>query len=107
MGEWVEIARWVALGLIGTAAVIFAPLWVIGLVQTLLEHRREMQQLGAGNDALAEQLQALRDELDALRRTTTEHHLSLQANLESLQERVRALETSHNEQSAVGYNLHR
>lgn len=94
MGEWVEIARWVALGLIGTAAVIFAPLWVIGLVQTLLEHRREMRQLGAGNDALAEQLQALRDELDALRRTTTEHHLSLQANLENLQERVRALEAN-------------
>jgi prefoldin subunit 5 len=94
MGEWVEIARWVALGLIGTAAVIFAPLWVIGLVQILLEHRREMRQLGAGNDALAEQLQALRDELDALRRTTTEHHLSLQANLESLQERVRALEAN-------------
>jgi cell division protein FtsB len=94
MGEWVEIARWVALGLIGTAAVIFAPLWVIGLVQILLEHRREMRQLGAGNDALAEQLQALRDELDALRRTTTEHHLSLQANLENLQERVRALEAN-------------
>jgi prefoldin subunit 5 len=63
-------------------------------MQTLLEHRREMRQLGAGNDALAEQLQALRDELDALRRTTTEHHLSLQANLESLQERVRALEAN-------------
>jgi len=63
-----------------------------GLIHTLLEHRRAMQQLGAGNDALAEQLQALRDE---------------QANLENLQERVRALETSHNEQSAVGYNLHR
>jgi len=94
MGEWIEIARWVALGLIGTAAVIFAPLWVIGLVQTLLEHRREMRQLGAGNDALAAQVQALRDELDALRRTTTEHHLSLQANLESLQERVRALEAN-------------
>jgi uncharacterized coiled-coil DUF342 family protein len=94
MGEWVEIARWVALGLIGTAAVIFAPLWVIGLVQTLLEHWREMRQLGAGNDALAEQLQALRDEMEQLRRTTTEHHLSLQANLESLQERVRALEAN-------------
>ena len=94
MDEWVEIARWVALGLIGTAAVIFAPLWVIGLVQTLLEYRREMRQLGAGNDALAEQLQALRDEMEQLRRTTTEHHLSLQANLESLQERVRALETN-------------
>lgn len=107
MGEWVEIARWVALGLIGTAAVIFAPFWFIGLIHTLLEHRREMQQLGAGNDALAEQLQALRDEMEQLRRTTTEHHLSLQANLENLQERVRALETNHNEQSAVGYNLHR
>jgi prefoldin subunit 5 len=107
MGEWVEIARWVALGLIGTAAVIFAPFWFIGLIHTLLEHRREMRQLGAGNDALAEQLQALRDEMEQLRRTTTEHHLSLQANLESLQERVRALETSNNEQSAVGYNLHR
>jgi hypothetical protein len=94
MGEWVEIARWVALGLIGTAAVIFAPLWVIGLVHTLLEHRREMRQLGAGNDALAEQLQALRDEMEQLRRTTTEHHLSLQANLENLQERVRALEAN-------------
>jgi uncharacterized coiled-coil DUF342 family protein len=94
MGEWVEIARWVALGLVGTAAVIFAPLWVIGLVQTLLEYRREMRQLGAGNDALAEQLQALRDEMEQLRRTTTEHHLSLQANLESLQERVRALEAN-------------
>lgn len=94
MGEWVEIARWVALGLIGTATVIFAPLWVIGLVQTLLEHRRAMRQLGAGSDALAQQVQALRDELDALRRTTTEHHLSLQANLENLQERVRALEAN-------------
>ena len=94
MGEWVEIARWVALGLIGTAAVIFAPLWVIGLVQTLLEYRREMRQLGAGNDALAAQVQALRDEMEQLRRTTTEHHLSLQANLESLQERVRALEAN-------------
>ena len=94
MGEWVEIARWVAMGLIGTAAVIFAPFWFIGLIHTLLEHRREMRQLGAGNDALAEQLQALRDEMEQLRRTTTEHHLSLQANLENLQERVRALEAN-------------
>ena len=94
MGEWVEIARWVALGLVGTAAVIFTPLWLVGLIQTILEHRRAMRQLGAGNDALAEQLQALRDEMEQLRRTTTEHHLSLQANLESLQERVRALEAN-------------
>jgi TolA-binding protein len=101
MGEWVEIARWVALGLVGTATVIFAPLWFIGLVQTLLEHRRAMRQLGADNDALAEQLQALRNEVEALRRTTTEHQLSLQANLENLQERVRALETNQESQAAL------
>jgi uncharacterized coiled-coil DUF342 family protein len=60
-----------------------------------------MRQLGAGNDALAEQLQALRDEMEALRRTTTEHHLSLQANLENLQERVRALETNQESRAAL------
>jgi FtsZ-binding cell division protein ZapB len=103
MGEWVEIARWVALGLVGTAAVIFAPLWFIGLIQTLLEHRREMRQLGAGNDALQQQLQALRNEMEALRRTTTEHHLSLQANLENLQERVRALETRPESHTALRF----
>jgi len=105
MGEWVEIARWVALGLVGTAAVIFAPLWLIGFIHTLLEHRREMRQLGAGNDALAEQLQALRSEMEELRRTATEHHLSLQANLENLQERVRALETNAENQATLRYNV--
>ena len=101
MGEWVEIARWVALGLVGTAAVIFTPLWLVGLIQTILEHRRAMRQLGAGNDALAEQLQALRNEMEQLRRTTTEHHLSLQANLENLQERVRTLEANQESHTAL------
>jgi hypothetical protein len=43
----------------------------------------------------------LHDELQELRRTTTEHHLSLQANLENLQERVRALETSLEGQASL------
>jgi prefoldin subunit 5 len=103
MGEWIEIARWVALGLVGTAAVIFAPLWFIAFVHTLLEHRREMRQLGAGNDALQQQLQALRNETEQLRRTTTEHHLSLQANLENLQERVRALEANQESHTALRF----
>jgi prefoldin subunit 5 len=60
-----------------------------------------MRQLGADNDTLAEQLQALRNEMEALRRTTTEHQLSLQANLENLQERVRALETNQESQAAL------
>jgi len=104
MGEWVEIARWVALGLVGTAVVIFVPLWCIGLVQTFLEHRRAMRQLGADNDALVEQLEALRNEMEELRRTTVEHHLSLQANLESLQARVHALENSQESQTTLRFS---
>lgn len=101
MTEWVEIARWIALGLMGTATVIFAPLWLIGFIHELLAHRREMQQIQAGNDTLLQQLQALHNEMDELRRTATEHQLSLQANLENLQERVRALEASQERQTTL------
>ncbi|MCL6531938.1 MAG: hypothetical protein K6U12_01500 [Armatimonadetes bacterium] len=44
MGEWVELARWIALGLVGTVSVIFLPLWGIALVHAFLEHRRAMKQ---------------------------------------------------------------
>ncbi len=101
MGEWVELARWIALGLLGTASVIFVPMWCIGLVEIILEHRRQMKRLGADNETLLQQLQALRNEMEALRRTTMEHHLSLQDNLENLQERVRTLETTRENQSAI------
>jgi hypothetical protein len=42
------------------------------------------------------------NEMEELRRTTVEHHLSLQANLENLQERVRALETAHDRHQVIG-----
>ena len=102
MGELAEVARWIAIGLLGTASVIFIPVWLIGLIQTVLEHRREMKQLGAGSETLLQQLQAMRNEMEELRRTTVEHHLSLQANLENLQERVRALEAARENQSLIG-----
>jgi len=102
MGELAEVARWIAIGLLGTASVIFIPVWLIGLIQTVLEHRREMKQAGTTYETLTQQLQALRNELNELRHTTVEHHLSLQANLESLQERVRALEAAHENQSVIG-----
>ena len=102
MGELAEVARWIAIGLLGTASVIFIPVWLIGLIQTVLEHRREMKQLGAGSETLLQQLQAMRNEMEELRRTTVEHHLSLQANLENLQERVRALEAARENQSVIG-----
>lgn len=101
MGEWVELARWIALGLVGTVSVIFLPLWLIGLVHTFLEHRRAMKQMGMEDETLTQQLQALRREIDALRHTTTEHLLSLQDNLENLQERVRALETARENQTPL------
>ncbi|MEN3001743.1 MAG: hypothetical protein ABDI19_07885 [Armatimonadota bacterium] len=101
MGELGEVARWIAIGLLGVGGIVFLPLWVIGLVSAVLEHRREMKQLGAGSETLLQQLQALREEVAELRRTTTEHQLSLQANLESLQERVRALEAEREQHQAI------
>jgi hypothetical protein len=98
MGEWAEIARWIAIGLIGTTL----PLWLVGLIHTILEHRREMKQAGANNETLLHQMQALREELNELRRTTVEHNLSLQASMDNLQERVRALEADRQNQSLIG-----
>ncbi|GBC91686.1 hypothetical protein HRbin15_00141 [bacterium HR15] len=89
MGELVEMVRWIAIGV----GMFFLPMWVIGLIEVVLEHRREMKQLDTSNKALLQQLQALREEMAELRRTTTEHQLSLQANMEDLQERVHTLET--------------
>jgi polyhydroxyalkanoate synthesis regulator phasin len=56
------------------------------MLQMELEKRR------LSNQALEERIEALRMEIATLRETTTQYDLSLQANLENLQERVRALE---------------
>ncbi|MFN7162735.1 MAG: hypothetical protein ACK4NB_06695, partial [Fimbriimonadales bacterium] len=63
----------------------------------VIKHRKEMMQLELekrrlSNQEIAKQIEALREELAQLRETSTQYDLSLQANLESLQERVRALE---------------
>jgi polyhydroxyalkanoate synthesis regulator phasin len=47
------------------------------------------------------QIEALRQELAQLRDTSTQYDMSLQANLEALQERVRALEQQVDEQARV------
>lgn len=87
----VEWAQWLALGIVGAASVIFLPMWLIAALQTALEHRRAMRQQARTEEVL-QQLQALREELNALRTTSTEHHLSLQAQVDNLHERIRALE---------------
>ncbi|MCX7924303.1 MAG: hypothetical protein N2554_00665 [Fimbriimonadales bacterium] len=85
-------AQWLAIGMIGAASVIFLPLWIVGMLSEILAHRRAMKQGGADIEAIVKQIQALREELHALRDTSMEHHLSLQAQVESLQERVQAVE---------------
>ncbi|MDW8107265.1 MAG: hypothetical protein RMK45_07290 [Armatimonadota bacterium] len=85
-------AQWLAIGAIGVASVIFVPMWLIGIMHEVLKHRRAMKQGSANLEVITKQLQALREELHTLRDTFAEHHLSLQAQVESLQERVRALE---------------
>ncbi|OYT69073.1 MAG: hypothetical protein CFK49_12045 [Armatimonadetes bacterium JP3_11] len=76
---------------------IFGPALFIPITAMVLKHRKEMLQMELekrrlSNQALEERIEALRTEIATLRETTTQYDLSLQANLENLQERVRALE---------------
>lgn len=48
-------------------------------------------------DVAHKQIEALRKEITELRETTTQYDMSLQANLENLHARVRALEESQNQ----------
>ncbi|MDW8052514.1 MAG: hypothetical protein RMJ83_08565 [Armatimonadota bacterium] len=91
--EW---AQWIALGIVGAASVVFLPLWLVATLHTILEHRREMRKQANLREVL-QQVQALREELNALRETTTAHQMSLQTQLERLQERVQALESEQHQ----------
>ncbi|GIV06373.1 MAG: hypothetical protein KatS3mg016_1948 [Fimbriimonadales bacterium] len=76
---------------------IFGPALFIPITAMVLKHRKEMLQMELekrrlSNQAVEERIEALRAEIAALRETATQYDLSLQANLENLQERVRALE---------------
>ncbi len=76
---------------------IFGPALVVPITAMVLKHRKEMRQMELekrrlSHQAVEERIEALRAEIAALRDTATQYDLSLQANLENLQERVRALE---------------
>lgn len=76
---------------------IFGPGLFIPITAMVIKHRKEMRQLELekhrlSNQEIAKQIEALRAEIAQLRETSTQYDMSLQANLESLQERVRALE---------------
>ncbi|MCS7065804.1 MAG: hypothetical protein NZL85_05950 [Fimbriimonadales bacterium] len=85
--------------LTGLVAVIliFGPAIIIPVTAMVLKHRKEMVKLeierrtAVSQEVLA-QLEVLRREIAELRQTSTEYDMSLQANLENLQERVRTLE---------------
>ena len=90
--------------LIGLVAVvlIFGLALVIPLVAMTQKHRKEMLMLELekrrqSNEEVLKQIEALRREIAELRETTTQYDMSLQANLENLQARVRALEESQNQ----------
>ncbi len=76
---------------------IFGPGLFIPITAMVIKHRKEMMELELekrrlSNQEIAKQIEALRAEIAQLRETSTQYDMSLQANLESLQERVRALE---------------
>jgi hypothetical protein len=72
----------------------------------VLKHRKEMLQMELerrrlSNQEVIAQIEAIRQELAQLRDTSTQYDMSLQANLEMLQERVRLLEQQLEEQTRV------
>ncbi len=94
--------------LIGLMAVIciFGPAIVIPVTAMVLKHRKEMARMEIErrttvNQEIVAQIEALRREIAELRHTTTEYDMSLQMNLENLQERVRALEQQHDERAQL------
>ncbi|MFN7016819.1 MAG: hypothetical protein ACK4P5_06625 [Fimbriimonadales bacterium] len=85
---------------------IFGAGLLIPITAMVIKHRKEMMQLELekrrlSNQEIAKQIEALREELAQLRETSTQYDLSLQANLESLQERVRHLERQIEVQTRV------
>ncbi|MGQ9656583.1 MAG: hypothetical protein ACUVV1_01625 [Fimbriimonadales bacterium] len=85
---------------------IFGSALFVPIAAMVLKHRKEMLQMELekgrlSNQELAAQIEALRQELAALRDTATQYDMSLQANLETLQERVRQLEQQLEEQARV------
>ena len=94
--------------LTGLVAVIFAlaPIIVIPVTAMVLKHRKEMVRMEIErrttvNQEIVAQIEALRREIAELRRTSTEYDMSLQMNLENLQERVRTLEQQLDERAQL------
>jgi predicted RNase H-like nuclease (RuvC/YqgF family) len=94
--------------LIPLAAVvfIFGPALFIPITAMVLKHRKEMLQMELerrrlSNQEVLAQIEALRNELTQLRDTSTQYDMSLQATLETLQERVRTLEQQLEERARV------
>jgi sensor histidine kinase regulating citrate/malate metabolism len=94
--------------IVGLALIVclFGPMLFMSITAMVLKHRKEMLQMELerrrlSNQEVVAQIEALRQELAQLRDTSTQYDMSLQANLEALQERVRMLEQQVDEQARV------
>ncbi|MDW8107601.1 MAG: hypothetical protein RMK45_08990 [Armatimonadota bacterium] len=86
--------------------LFLGPLSLIPIVAMVLRHRREVLRMELekhqlSNREIAKQIEALRQEIAQLRETSTRFDLSLQENLEYLQERVRMLEQQLDAQQRI------
>jgi sensor histidine kinase regulating citrate/malate metabolism len=94
--------------IVGLALImcIVGPVLFVPITAMVLKHRKEMLEMELerrrlSNQEVIAQIEALRQELAQLRDTSTQYDMSLQANLEMLQERVRLLEQQLEEQTRV------
>ena len=94
--------------IVGLALIlcIVGPMLFLFITATVLWYRKEMLQMELerrrlSNQEVIAQIEALRQELAQLRDTSTQYDMTLQATLETLQERVRMLEQQLEEQTRV------
>ncbi len=94
--------------IVGLALIvcIVGPVLFVPITAMVLKHRKEMLEMELerrrlSNQEVVAQIEAIRQELAQLRDTSTQYDMSLQANLEMLQERVRLLEQQLEEQTRV------
>ncbi len=85
---------------------IFGPGLLIPITAMVIKHRKEMMEMELekrrlSNQEVVKQVEALHAEIALLRETATQYDMSLQANLENLQERVRSLEQQLEAQTRV------
>lgn len=90
-------------GILGGTCVMLTPVFIVRLVLRHREKLTALQNKVNGSPALIEELAAMRQELSALRETTTRFDMSFDAALSRVENRLHSVEQNQANESASTY----